>query len=67
MSSRFTGEYAGQTGTGSELSEAVTLMAHDPAVQVFAHWHEKSNSKQDYDNVLELLFTNAEVNGKRST
>ena len=52
------------TGSGT-LKEVVTPNGSWTKSTVFMHKYEKSNSKQDYDNVLELLFTNAdEVNGK---
>ena len=53
------------TGSGT-LKEVVTPNGSWTKSTVFMHKYEKSNSKQDYDNVLELLFTNAgEVNGKK--
>ena len=53
------------TGSGT-LKEVVTPNGAWTKSTVFMHKYEKSNSKQDYDNVLELLFTNAgEVNGKK--
>lgn len=53
------------SGSGT-LKEVVTPNGSWTKSTVFMHKYEKSNSQQNYDNVLELLFTNSgEVNGKR--